>query len=648
MADTRTVAAQPRGVGRDRCAPEAAALELNVSGSGARSGGAGPVGRIASGLWVLPVLLWALGCFYYAGDLGKWTDDYAFTEVDPITGRAERLWRDGEWVLWRPLMLKINSFLQTVLWEHDWALHLIGALVHAGTTFLVWRLLRRLGLGRLISAMAGLLFLTYPGYYHVVFWSTAIPIGLAALLSVAVMTGAVAWSRREVRWWVIPLLALASYLLTCMYEQPGAALGALPVLCMAASPPGQPLRERLWRAAAVSVPCCLGVGLYLVLYWWTMPAGALGTPESLVRPEEMLGKAFPFWEETGEFILIQRFKTCAQMLGVEAMGAHPVRSGLLIGGIAGATVLWASSAARGRREPSAAEDHAPARDCAITHPVLLAAFAGAAFVLALMPVYVVRAYGAPDSRMLYAPAIGLVLLMALAAEGVRALPWSASIRPVSAFVAVYLAAAVFLWFALMQVGTQSALRQRWAFDVAESRRLRELVPNPPPGTVFVPVWLDDMPYPECRRLNYLFAFGIWSHAWTAMHEPARLYGRSDLYASYGRWEGGPWNYAAADEHGLVMRQVLTYKWGPHPYPLEKTGPGKGGYRVPWDKVVAFETDHAGELRLITHIVLPGPDGGSKKVGIPMALTLMEEGKIRRQERWLHLSPIVPVDPALTK
>src|SRR5690606_32585678 len=112
---------------------------------------------------LLPLLFWLLGSFFYFGDLGKWTDDYAFTEVDPITGRAETLWRDGEWILWRPLMLKVNSFLQTVLWEHDRALHLIGASIHAAAAFLLWRFALSLGFGRLVAAFMGLLFLTYPG-----------------------------------------------------------------------------------------------------------------------------------------------------------------------------------------------------------------------------------------------------------------------------------------------------------------------------------------------------------------------------------------------------------------------------------------------------------------------------------------------------
>jgi hypothetical protein len=124
-----------------------------------------------------------------------------------------------------------------------------------------------------------------------------------------------------------------------------------------------------------------------------------------------------------------------------------------------------------------------------------------------------------------------------------------------------------------------------------------------------------------------------------MHEPARLYKRSDLYASYGRWEGGPWNYAAADERGLVMRQVLTYMWGPHPYGLEQTGPGKGGYRVPWEKVVAFVTDEAGELRLVTHIVFESPDGERMTVDVPMAIEMLQRGEIDRLERWLHLTPM---------
>jgi hypothetical protein len=614
-------------------------------------------GRFAGGAWLVPVLLWLFGCFFYFGDLGKWTDDYAFTEVDPITGKAERLWRDGQWVLWRPLMVKINSFLQTVLWEHDWALHLIGALVHAAAALLVWRLARLVGIGRFVSAMAGLLFLTYPGYYHVVFWSTALPIGLAAVMMVAVMMGAVQWSRGRVGWRVIPVLAVGSYVLTCMYEQPGGALGALPLLCLATAPGGQPLRVRLRRAMMVSAPCWAGVGLYVALYWWTMAPGALGTPGSLLRPAEMAAKAYSFCELTGQFYMIRSFKECALMLGLEAMSAHPARAGLLVGAIAGATVLWASTAARGggarargaaslRPGRMAGEDGCgvggvSGQDgCTARRPVLLAAFGAAVFVLALLPVFLVRAYGAPDSRMLYAPAVGLVLLLALAAEGVRALPWPGRVRPASAFAAVFAGMGLFVWFAVMQVGTQSALRQRWTYDVAESARLRELLPNPPAGTVFVPVFMDDMPYKSCWRLNYLFAFGVWSHSWTAMNEPARLYKRSDLFASYGRWEGGPWNYAAADERGLVMRQVLSYRWGPQPYARVRKGPGAGGYRVPWKKVAAFVTDEAGELRLVTHVVFTGPDGEEMTVGIPMALELMKRGKIERLERWLHLDPVV--------
>lgn len=209
-----------------------------------------------------------MATLFFAGDLGLWNDDYAYDRRDFVTDNS--MLPLGGLVphfFYRPLYYLIVPTLQTALAEHQWLYHLFGALAHAATCWLLWRLCRSLGLSARAGAAAALLFLCYPGAWEATLWAAALPTVLAASTALLLSLVFIAAVKRELGGWSLALLPAIAFTIPCLNEQAASVVAALPLLAWACG-----VRLRSMRTIAASALPAVAVGAYLYLYISTAPA----------------------------------------------------------------------------------------------------------------------------------------------------------------------------------------------------------------------------------------------------------------------------------------------------------------------------------------------------------------------------------------
>src|SRR6185295_6746650 len=137
--------------------------------------------RRALPLLLIAAALTLLATFYFLGDLGRWTDDWAGILRDPVTGASDLLHaRLFTPYFHRPLLSLTIYTIQTLLADHVPLQHALNIPVHAAVGALLYLLLRRLNLSTKSAAAATILFLVYPAHWEVTLWATAITTGIAA------------------------------------------------------------------------------------------------------------------------------------------------------------------------------------------------------------------------------------------------------------------------------------------------------------------------------------------------------------------------------------------------------------------------------------------------------------------------------------
>jgi len=574
--------------------------------SSPRDTSGGPVAAHAAGLrdglslWLLPIALWLVATQFFAGDLGRWSDDYAFTMIDQSTGRWERLAPPFGNVFSRPLHRQLTFAVDTLLWPYPRTSHLLLAALHALVTVLLWRVLRVLGRSPAASALGALLFLLATVHYEVVFWLSAISFAVATALLLGLFRVLIALVRGAPVARCLTALALGGFVVPCFNEQPAAALAALPALGLAAIPPGRRLRDAAPRIVAGSIAGGVGPLVYLVLFSVTATAsyrGALGTWTAV---ERMPARIAQIGGEVLHAFLQAGFRAGAWAQGLTEIAAHPFRVAALTTLVLLAMLPWLARArsAAAWRADAARGDHALRRAAA----TLL--FGALVFILSWLPLLPVPDQGVAP-RLTYVPLAGLVImattLLDVALAGLDAHP---TLRAKATALLTAGAALVMLPALIPTVGVQALFFHRARADERLTRALVQALPDPPHGTLLLPI--DDASRPTETGFDaYDLALpGPFAYSWSAPYFVRWAYGRSDLFAA-GR---PPWDPARTrgDAESALLADVGL---APTDFPRDDDGL----YRVPWSRVAPLAIARDGSVRLVTRVVVPTAGGGTNLV-----------------------------------
>lgn len=606
------------------------------------AGGWGEALALRAGSWAFPPVLLLFATFFLGGRIGFWADDYWHNQRIPATGRLpaltyHNLTIDRGFFL-RPLFYKIVPALTTLSWRLQWPAHLAMTLSHGLVVFLLWRLMRTLGLPRRASAAGALLFMVYPAQFETLFWVSALPTSLGTALMLGLMLLYAAFARRRGRlasgggWWCVPAMPLVAFAICCLNEQPAMGVLALPLVYVAALA-GEPARgERPsgtlrpvnhWaRAILPTVFCGLAVLLYvkLVISDPNKPAGSRGSAEQFVKladlPERVRGFVDIMWRR---MVLMNFWR------GALGMGWNVLRTAGAIGWFWGAAVvasgagwlLWWRTEPGKERGAGGSE-----RGQGLVSAARSLLMGGAVFVTGWVPIVAIAIYD-PDSRTRYWPCVGLAIMGASVAAMLGRRIGSRKPRYVRCASGAMLVA-VLVGCSLMLVGVQGAFRARWRLDAEQGRELRALLPEAPPLTFLVPLDIRTTGVRTGAPVFDTHFRSVWEFPWTTPKFIETVYGRDDVRCGYWRgWTPGR-PVAGANESGISFIEVLGPKF-------PRDGPGS---RVPWERAAPFTIDGEGRVHLVTRVIIPGKNGGEVEIAVPQAREAVEKGRAPELARHL--------------
>ncbi len=539
--------------------------------------------------WLFPLALWALATLALGGDLGRYFDDYATTMRDPVTGGVN-LGAPFEHFpfFWRPLHWLY--VFHSLTWFHDclWIPHVLTALSHGLASILLYTLLRRLLRSPHAAAAAALLFAVYPMNYEVTIWIASTTNSMATSIWFLLAHLYISYLRGRAGLWAPLAMAPLAFAIPCLNEQASAGILALPVLGLFLPHRATPLPRRVLLAAWPAAAASLMVLLYIVLLRATAPPGWRGAAGSYLSPGDLLPRLQWVAHELG--VVHYQWRLMASLrhgwpAGLEAL---PVLSWISWTAIlAVAFVPWLS---RWRRTPL----RAPVDDDADTDtadddppnfppsPLAVLLFGLALFVAAWLPLVVVIGQIA-ESRMGYFPAVGAAIALAalidLAAAGAVRARLEPLFKP-----ALALAVALAAWFgAVCLVGHHRAFQDQARADLAQSARLRELVPEPPPGAVFVPLSVAAPQTGAPARLRPAVVGWLWvRHGATPLIK--ETYRRADLRATiFNPWF--PLPIKDADAEGFTYTAEGQAEW------------------IRWEDAIPFIIDADEQVHLVGTIQL---------------------------------------------
>lgn len=579
-------------------------------------------GRVgAAGLFLV---LWFIATFYFWGDLGKWCDDWSFHLRDLVSDDYSWLtllgrdpWKSG---FWRPFNMRISSGIQTVLWHHDWLIHLILALLHGVNAWLVWKVLGRMCTSRQAPAAGALLFLVYPAGFEAIFWLSTLGTGGGVCFLLLCTLSVQRFAAGEIGWRGVLLHLPLLITIGWWYEQPAAAGPAIALAYLAClrggagwcgarsgATTGVPLTVRprpfSWKpllTAGVLGGAAMAAGLlYAVMLMATAPSHRRGGEETLTplrelpeRFAELLFKQGPhhFW--------FRNMMRGALDEGWQAYWSKPYQGAVLgVALIVGALAFgrwWMRTVTPEERRPFGAFE----RLCALGFGVAIA-------LASLVPMAVIRDQGF-SSRLIYTPAMGVLMSVAVCLDMLigRMQTAAPAARIGRGLVLAGLLPALALW-ALMLVGVQSAWCKRKQQDDKVAAQLRELVPSPPAHVLFVPFEIRHWPIPARSGgggFERLFS-GPFEAPWSAHPFVQHVYRRDDVGAlAYSRWYKNPQHLRMVS--GYSPRGIILPRARLPGAPFEI---GKDGEQVvPWSNVVGFRIIRGGKVVFINRVLVEDP------------------------------------------
>ncbi len=545
-------------------------------------------------LWMLPLALWALATGYFGFDLGKYSDDWSQSFINPSDGSVDTAFHP--WVRWpfffRPVYFVVIWTINTMFWEHDWARHAIAALVHLGVGALLFRVLRRIGVSAGAAIGAAAVFLVWPVSGEAVLWPAAIglPLGAAALLVACERAAAFARQTPDGRpWWRAIELGAWTFLAACFHEQTAAATAAVPALYLACCPQQQEIVLRVRRAAVATAGCGVGCLVYIALMRATVPAGRRGSGVSLVSMGDAPVRLEQFVARAGDWLWGARGYEV--MVGAGVRGAKLLASGATVWAwgsfVVVGVVLWVVWCATPSSRPVNAGERPAARWA------WLVLFGIGFGLVSLAPIAITKS-NAVASRYFYVLTLGIAFATAAGAEGLAR--WIASrghgrAGRGLAIAAMLGTAGLGAWGAMGMVWWQNAFRERAAADASIGTQLRWAVAQPPRDAVIVPVSIARRREPESRVFPEGPVPGALTQPWACWCFVQRTYGRGDISATHMRPRGVV--TVAVVKGGLNYSKALCDAWGREW--AERSF-------IPWERAVPISIDAEGRVHVLSRDV----------------------------------------------
>jgi len=577
--------------------------------------------------WAFPVFLWFLATFFLLGDLGWWNDDYYFSKIDPATGtyssiilttREPFLPATGHLNAWRPLHFIFTPAVVTLSWNSPWIAHLVGALSHGVVCLLLYRLMRSVGASLHAAAACALLFMVHPLHYEVPLWPAAFATGVAngVFILNALLMARAGRSGARFHYWTVPLL---TGIAICLNEQSAPCIGALPLLYLAVCPCDESRKSRLVRSCVPVFLGCVVVIAYVVNVRINGQQGLGTDPQSYIRPSELPARIGVVLGGMFQLLQIKEFGIGAGLQALIEYFEYTGRTVVVLGSVVvtglAAAWMWIHSPIEGRVAPC--ETHTGGG-----RAWWVLAFAAGWMVLACVPQAVIIGYNS-NSRTFHLVCAAMFFAFSIPADwmamAMARVPGAAApYRVVSALLLLM----VLVCSATLYVGVQGRHQRVHREGIDQARQLRELIPDPQPGTYFLPV----AHYAKPIQTGVPVFDNGWSDVWCGnWAQPAFIkhaFRRNDVYQGF----YNPFFDGQLREEPVlgIDFEFVDFVWkADSPYGV---GPGLNA-RIPLAKVVPFLIDPDGQVRIITHWWVQ-PQGGSEfMVEPPTTADLMRANQL---------------------
>jgi len=577
-------------------------------------------------LLVFAISLWLVATLGIGGALGRSTDDHSFNLCDPVTGQPPPIskfdpWSVGNASFWRPVHQVMLYGVRTYFDDYDRAIHIGVAAMHGLVCLLLFRLLRSTTNSTGIAAACSLGFMVFPVHHEVVFWfcTTSTAIGTAFLLWLCLAF--VRWSRGPTSlrsWWVLAPMSVIAFAIPNFYEQPGAAIAALPFLYWATCSREQPVRQRLLRALGATFILGMTQVIFAAAMVLTADSGDRGSVSSMIRSDQAFQRAEHVWGMTSNLLFGEGFRDLiagAWIIGTRMISTSISWVWLIV--LALTAAAWSLGCMQSTHADPTIDRDSDITSCRL---IWLALFGLAVSLLSILPVAVVSGQ-ILVARMMYVPLLGAFVVFAAflkATHHITRPAWQVgATRAVGAasFAALLIAGAVCM------LGVQRAYQRAAELDSRLVRQLTKLVPKPPPDTLFIPLSIQARATRTGKANFDLLRPGVFETFWSSGPPVRRALRRSDVYVgSRNPWMAPEIRQATPDTAHIAMHAIPSTRFKQWI---------DGNAVVPWKSIIPFTVDAAGEVRVIREITFQQEDGSELEIRPTAVTNLLETGALHR-------------------
>lgn len=590
---------------------------------------------------LFPIALWAFTTLFFRGQIGPWNDDYFFTMRDPVTNgingyvlttREPYLPPTGHLNALRPWLHTVIPTILSLCWDHFWIAHLIGALGHGLAAILLYRILRGLGRSVHASAAAAIFFMIWAVHHEAWLWVSAYGTLFASLCFLTMTLCMIRFARSRERhdgaatgWpWALAIIFGAIGVLG-FQEQACGAFPALMLVYWAARPEHERLAARIFRPAVPVAIACALVPAYLWLVARFAQPGIGNKPETYERPGRMFNRTMDVVKGFIENIALERFGSSAATRGWRMLLDDKPTMLTWLGTLAALALLawwvWYRTPMQGPGSP-------PRRPARVWATFL---FGICAFLGCCLPIAVIVGYPT-NSRVTYLPFACLLISFTCLLDAVACLfhplcfvPGAISVRADQLaaryrFITGLGLAFVFIFGGVMSIGAMSKMREVVRADERNGRQLLNLIPDPKPGTVFLPVSIRPRAFNTRNPAFDEDIRSVWERLWSMKYFVKFVYRRDDVW-SLGAARGLPILVGADAEKA-------EYIW---PFGVPYYDPKTERAPIPWEFIIPITFDELGNVRIVTRLVQ------HKKAGPPVIVEI-EQAK-GQPELQFDLPPI---------
>jgi hypothetical protein len=452
---------------------------------------------------------------------------------------------------------------------------------------------------RVIAGGSALVFMCCPLHFQVVLWPSTVSASIGAGVLLALATRLLRGPMHAVTLFV-GVCAIA-----CLYEQPAAAALALPVL---AARGGGDARRRVRTTVVAAISIVAALAVYAVLLRLTAPDFARGGASSLADLTSLPSRLGETVGGTIDALAGRRTIDLLRGSWIQAWYNLTNPMGIaMLAALTGLLLYW--SVGVGARAAVDRSDRASASSCVGEMKIVL--FGLAIIACSLLPGAMVESQRV-QHRLLYVPLLGGVITCAAVAQVLARLTGRISahwVRGALAGVCAMAASAACIAGCICLVGFQSLYQNRWRLDERQLAQLRECAPELPPGSVLVPLRLQDQAAGTGVESFDGFPRSVFETGWTARAAARRAFACADVWSTHVPM--------ARDGVAKALGEFdeLSARYRPTPTIYEKLlsrrenlwddDDADRGVRVPFDRMLPFITTRRGDVELVSRLRVNG-------------------------------------------